>query len=93
MSEAIRPKNPLVHEIEVLDADAIVQLLKQQKPSAAFVSWAPTMAAVDELVKSTTYPTREVTLLTDLRRAGWEQNLKEIADRWAGENVRLQIFT
>jgi hypothetical protein len=86
------PNNPLVHEIEVLDADAIVQLLKQQKPSAAFVSWAPTMAAVDELVKSTTYPTREVTLLTDLRRAGWEQNLKEIADRWAGENVRLQIF-
>ena len=47
---ASRPKNPLLHEIEVLDADAIVQLLKQQKPSAAFVSWAPTMAAVDELV-------------------------------------------
>ena len=89
---ASRPKNPLLHEIEVLDADSVVQLLKQQKPSAVYVSWAPTMAAVDELVSSTTYPTREVTLLTDLRRAGWEQNLKEIADRWAGENVRLQIF-
>src|SRR5262245_10191977 len=89
---ASQPKQPLLREVETIDADNIAQLIRKQKPSAAFVSWATTMEAVDELVESSTYPTREVTLLTDLRRAGWEKNLKELADRWAGEEVRLQIF-
>ena len=31
-------------------------------------------------------------MLTDLRRAGWEQNLKELADRWAADHVRLRIY-
>ncbi|HTQ40349.1 MAG TPA: BatA domain-containing protein [Pirellulales bacterium] len=89
---ASQPKQPLVHEVEVLDADQLAQLIRKQRPSAAFVSWGATMEAVDELLTSATYRTKEVTLLTDLRRAGWENNLKPLADRWVGDDVHLRIF-
>ena len=36
---ASQPKTPLLREVEAVEADQVVQLLKQQKPSAAFVSW------------------------------------------------------
>ena len=39
--------------------------------------------AVDELITSGTYPIREVTVITDLRRAGWNDELAELADRWS----------
>ncbi|HZZ28831.1 MAG TPA: BatA domain-containing protein [Pirellulales bacterium] len=89
---ASQPKQPLVHEVEILDAENLAQLIRKQKLSSTFVSWATTMEAVDELLVSSTYHTKEVTLLTDLRRVGWENNLKPLADRWASEDVRLQIF-
>lgn len=89
---ASQPKAPLLREVEVLDAQQIVELLRKQKPGGSFVSWLSTMEAVDELLASSTYPTREVLLLTDLRRAGWEQNLQELANRWASEKVRMRIF-
>jgi hypothetical protein len=89
---ASQPKAPLSREAETNAADQIVQLLKQQKPSAAFVSWGPTMRDVDGLLAASTYPTREVILLTDLQRAGWEMNFSELADRWAADGVRLRIY-
>jgi hypothetical protein len=89
---ASQPKQPLLREVEVFDADQVVQLLRKQKPSGAFVAWSPVMTAVDELVKSSTYPTHEVTLLTDCRRAGWETSVKETADRWTSDGLQLRIF-
>jgi hypothetical protein len=89
---ASRPKEPLLHEVESLDQQQVSSLLETLKPADSFVAWTPTMSAVDELVSSSTYPERDVTLITDLRRAGWEQSLQDLAERWAGERVRLRIF-
>jgi hypothetical protein len=89
---ASRPKQPLLREVELLDPDQVILLLRKQKPSASFVSWAPTMAAIDELVKSSTYPSHEVTLLTDCRRAGWENSVKELSDRWTADELQMRIF-
>jgi hypothetical protein len=90
---ASEAKKPLLREAATIETDQIVQLLKQQKPSAAFVAWGPTMRDVDDLLGTSTYPTREVILLTDLQRTGWEMNLKELADRWAADSVRLRIYS
>jgi hypothetical protein len=89
---ASQPRQPLLREVEVLNPEDVVELLRKQKPTGTFVSWAPTMQSIDELVASSTYPTREVHLATDLRRAGWEQDLHELADRWASEKVHLRIY-
>lgn len=89
---ASRPKQPLLHEVESLDQQQISTLLESLKPTDAFVSWAPTMSAVGELVSASIYPVRDVTLITDLRRAGWEQSLEQLAQQWATERVRLRIF-
>ena len=60
--------------------------------SDTFVSWKPVLEAVDELVTSGTFPIREVTLITDLRRSGWNDELAELGNRWADSQVRLRIL-
>ena len=47
---------------------------------------------VDELLETSTYPIREVTIITDLRQAGWEHDLAELGNRWAAGRVRLRLF-
>ncbi len=33
-----------------------------------------------------------MTIITDLRRAGWEHDLAELGNRWAADRVRLRVF-
>jgi hypothetical protein len=86
------PKEPLLREVDVVDPDTVKQLLEGLKPTDTYTAWNPTMLSLDTLVMSSTYPIREVTVITDLRRAGWDKELTEQANRWAADGVRLRIF-
>src|SRR5262245_39863518 len=79
-----RPASPLLREVELADRNEATTLLHKQSPSETFTSWASTLGALDELVQSSTYPTRTVTIITDLRRAGWEDALAAPAT-WASD--------
>ena len=40
------------------------------------------LEGVDEVLKSCTYPTKQLTILTDLRRSGWDREAASVARRW-----------
>lgn len=89
---ASRPKRPLLREVELKNPDDALQLIRDERPSDAFVSWEPVVQAMDELIISGSYPVRELTVITDLRRAGWDDTIRAIGDRWSSQRVRLRIF-
>jgi len=89
---ASQPETPLLREVEAVDLDEIAKLLSGQRLSDSFVAWEATFSKLDELLASGTYPIREVSVITDLRRAGWDSDLSKLGNRWAGERVRLRLF-
>ncbi len=86
-----RPKAPLLREVDLADRNEALGLVRAQHPSETFTSWAATLLALDELIESSTYPTRTVSIITDLRRAGWEDDVAAPA-KWGGDRVRVRII-
>jgi len=89
---ASQPTQPLLREIELDDLDETAQAVRGVGPSEVFSAWEPILQAIDALLAGGAYPLHEVTLITDLRRAGWEAPLGDLATRWASERVRLRVF-
>jgi hypothetical protein len=67
-------------------------IVRGVKPTDVLGSWETILRAVDDLMASGSYPIYEVTLVTDMRRAGWEEVLAELGNRWAANRVRLRVF-
>jgi hypothetical protein len=86
-----RIKSPLVREIDLSDRNAPQDLLRDLAPTDSFNSWPAALKELDELVASSTYPTRTVTLITDLRRAGWDEDLK-LPSHWQSDRIHVQII-
>src|SRR6516162_210543 len=86
-----RPKAPLLREVDLADRNEATALLRKLGPSETFTSWASTLRALDELVESSTYPTRTVTIITDFRRAGWEDEVAA-PSTWNSDRVRVRII-
>lgn len=89
---ASRPKQPELREVELENTDEIVKLAANLPATEVFASWEGVLKAVDELIAGGSYPLHELTLFTDLRRAGWEAPLDEFAARWPGQHVKLRVI-
>jgi hypothetical protein len=89
---ASAPGEPLLREVELANLDDVVALVRGAKPTEVLGSWETILAAVDDLVAAGSYPIHEVTLVTDLRKAGWGEPLDELGNRWAAARVRVRIF-
>ena len=85
------PADPVFHEVEgtrrkELSGDAL--LLPRTETHA---SWPSVLEAVDGVVQSCTYPTRQLTIVTDLRKAGWDGGVTSVARRWAEQGVHVRV--
>jgi hypothetical protein len=90
---ASQPRQPVLREVELADNDAIVQAIRQVGPTEVLGAWEPIVQAIDELIVGGSYPLHEVTLITDLRKAGWESSrLTEVGSRWAAAHAQLRVF-
>ena len=89
---ASQPKQPLLREVELTNRDEAAQLIATLEPTDTFISWEPVVQALDELIQSGAYPIREVTLITDLRRAGWDETISPIGNRWTSQQIEMRIF-
>ncbi|MBC7967025.1 MAG: BatA domain-containing protein [Fuerstia sp.] len=86
-----RPEAPLLREVELADPNEALNVLRALQPTETLTSWAATLSVVDKLVQSSTFPTRTVTIITDLRRVGWEDEVAAPAN-WEGERVQVRII-
>jgi hypothetical protein len=89
---ASQPKQPLLREVELASRDEAQQLISKLEPTDTFVSWEPVVQTLDELLTSGSYPIRDVVLITDLRRAGWDETISSIGDRWSSQQIEMRIF-
>src|SRR3954466_10498714 len=62
---------PLVREAHLESPAKLTDPLSRLQPSDVRSDWAATFKAADELLKTATFPTREIIVITDLRRSGW----------------------
>lgn len=85
------PGAPVFHEVEgtrreELSRDALA--LPQTETHAA---WPSVLAGVDAVLQSCTYPTRKLTIVTDLRKAGWDAGVSAVARRWNEQGVHVRV--
>src|SRR5271166_1481021 len=88
---ASAPRTPLFHEVEgtrreELSGDALALPL-----SDTHTSWPTVLAGIDEVVQSCTYPMRNLTIITDLRKSGWDASVGDVARRWQEQGVRVRV--
>ena len=89
---ASNPKAPVVHEVEGSRHEELSGAVATIPPTAVHAAWPAVLDGVEEVLRSCTYPTRQVTILTDLRKSGWDGGVSTIAQRWSEDGVRVRIF-
>ncbi|AMV40992.1 BatA domain-containing protein [Planctomyces sp. SH-PL62] len=85
------PTAPVVHDVEAGRREDLAAAVAGLVPSATHAAWPSVLAGVDDVLKSCTYPTRRLTILTDLRRSGWDAAVGEIAERWGEDGVVVRV--
>ena len=85
------PRSPVLHEIEGGRRDELRAAALSLPLTATHASWPAVLEGIDELLKSCTYLTRQITVFTDSRKAGWEGGLSAITSHWNEQGVRLRI--
>lgn len=83
---------PLVREAQVNDSAKVLDELARLVPSDTASNWSATFKRLDEYLRSATFPTRQLILLTDLRKAGWDTAVGPVAAAWAGQDISLRVI-
>jgi hypothetical protein len=85
------PRAPIFHEVEGSRRDQFSGDALAVPISDTHAVWPTVLAGVDEVVQSCTYPTRHLTIVTDLRKAGWDPGVADVARRWKEQGVRVRV--
>lgn len=91
IATASAPRAPVLHDIEGARRDELTAAVLGLPPTATHAAWPAVLEGVDELLRACTYPTRQITILTDFRRSGWEGGVTSVARRWAEQGVRVRL--
>lgn len=87
-----RPQSPLLNEVELTDSALVEKLVRELKVSDVYTAWDSVLPAIDDLLRAGTYPIQEVTIITDMRRAGWDEKAREAANRFRSQHVHVRVF-
>jgi hypothetical protein len=85
------PGRPVFHDAEGARRQELASNVLSLPQTETHNAWPAVLEAVDGVLKSCTYPTRQLTIITDLRKAGWDGSLSSVARRWAEQRVRVRM--
>jgi hypothetical protein len=88
---ASAPRVPVIHEVEGSRREELSAAVASLALGATHVAWSNVLEAALEVLKSCTYPTKQLTILTDLRRSGWDKSAAGIGRRLSDSGVRLRL--
>jgi len=88
---ASAPRTPIFHEVEGVRREQLASDALAMPQTEVHAAWPTVLASVDEVVQSCTYPTRSLTIVTDLRKAGWDSGVGAVARRWQEQGVRVRV--
>lgn len=85
------PTRPIFHEVEGTRREELMGDVLSLPQTETHAAWPTVLDGVDGVLQSCTYPTRELTIVTDLRKAGWDAGVSPLARRWAEQGVRVRL--
>ena len=85
------PRTPVLHEVEGSRRDDLTGTVLALPLSATHAAWPAVFQGLEDVLQSCTYPRPQVTILTDLRRSGWDKSVRSTTERWKEAGVRLRI--
>ncbi len=88
---ASAPRAPIFHEVEGIRREELSAGALALPITETHASWPTVLAGVEEVVQSCTYPTRGLTIITDLRKSGWDAEVANVARRWHEQGVRVRV--
>lgn len=88
---ASAPRAPAFHEVEGTRREELAGDALAIPATETHAAWPAVLEGVDEVLESCTYPTRQLTIVTDLRRAGWDAAIGPIARRWHERGIRVRL--
>ena len=69
------PRASVVQEVEGTRRDELLAAVNSLPLEAVHAAWPAVLGGVDEVLRSCTYPTKQLTIFTDLRKAGWDRTV------------------
>jgi hypothetical protein len=88
---ASAPRSPVVHEVEGSRRDELSAAVASLSLGATHLTWSTVLEAALEVLKSCTYPTKQLTILTDFRKSGWDKSAERIGRRLSDSGVKLRL--
>jgi hypothetical protein len=85
------PRSPVFHEVEGTRREELAGEALAMPITETYASWATVLAGAEEVLQSCTYPTRSLTIVTDLRKAGWDPSVSGVARRLHERGVRVRV--
>ena len=85
------PRFPVLREVEADRRDDLSAAVAALPLGDTHADWASVLAGVDEVVRSCSYPTRQVTIVTDLRAAGWGDGIASIVRSWGPDDLGVRV--
>ncbi len=86
------PLAPLVRDVHLEDANKLASVINGLKVTDAHCDWSQALKHADDAVNAAPFPSKEVVIVTDLRRSGWSDEVAKIANKWAGANVAMRVI-
>ncbi|HZW32414.1 MAG TPA: BatA domain-containing protein [Isosphaeraceae bacterium] len=85
------PRVAVLSEVEGARREELAAAVASVPITATHAAWPAVLAGIEEVLSACTYPTRQLTILTDLRRSGWDRSVATIARRWSEQGVRVRL--
>jgi Aerotolerance regulator N-terminal len=82
---------PVLHEVAGARREELAAGVASLVLADTHAAWPDVLARVGDVLESCTYPTRQLTVLTDLRRSGWDRSVSEAARRLSAAGARVRI--
>jgi len=83
---------PLVREASLADSTKLISRIDALRPTDAACNWSAVFKTVDDCFATATFPQKQLILITDLRRAGWNNQVTEFTNRWAAMGVEATVI-
>jgi len=83
---------PLIRDASLDNAPSLLGRIEALRPTDAACDWPATFHVIDDCLATTAFPQKELVLITDLRRSGWNGGVTELANRWAGQGIVARII-
>ena len=81
----------LVKEVAADDPNKLLGGVNGLQTTDVAAEWAGSFKTIDDALSTTSFPQKQLVLVTDLRRSGWSADVTALADKWAKAGIEARV--